>query len=116
MAAGIVQHQMELSHRHRNVLTEALVEGRKRYRQIIKEHLGLDIKGLEGKDEELTGAIEAIYQHLANWKEENRTKKTDHKLAGKLQDFKADRRLERNQDKADKKPAKEDPAIKPANW
>ena len=66
MDAALVEHQMTLSHRHRNMLTEALLEGRKRYRQIIKEHLGLDIKRLEEKDEELTGAIEAIYQELAN--------------------------------------------------
>jgi hypothetical protein len=89
MDAALVEHQMTLSHRHRNGLTEALLEGRKRYRQIIKEHLGLDVKGLEEKDEELTGAIEAIYQELANWKEENRTKKTNPKLAGKLQELKA---------------------------
>src|SRR5260370_30626560 len=110
----LVEPQMTLSHPHRNVLTEGVVEGRKRYRQIIKEHLGLDIKGLEGKDEELTGAIEAIYQQLANWKEENRTKKTNPKLAGKLQELKAERRLVRNQVKAVKIAAKEDPAIKPA--
>ena len=113
MDAALVEHQMTLSHRHRNVLTEALVEGRKRFRQIIKEHLGLDIKGLEEKDEELTSAIEAIYQQLANWKEENQTKKTNPKLAGKLQELKAERRLVRNQVKAVKIAAKEDPAIKP---
>src|SRR5258708_16415578 len=105
---------MTLAQRQRKVLTEAVVEGRKHYRQIIKEHLGLEIKGLEGKDEELTGAIEAIYQQLANWKEENRTKKTNPKLAGKLQELKAERRLVRNQVKAVKIAAKEDPAIKPA--
>jgi hypothetical protein len=59
MDAALVEHQMTLSHRHRNGLTEALLEGRKRYRQIIKEHLALEVKGLEEKDEELTGAIEA---------------------------------------------------------
>ncbi len=113
MDAALVEHQMTLSHRHRNGLTEALVEGRKRYRQIMKEHLGLDIKGLEEKDEELTGAIEAIYQELANWKEENRTRKTNPKLAGKLQELKAERKLVRDQVKAVKVAAKEDPAIKP---
>src|SRR5260370_17648736 len=109
----LVEPQMTLSHPHRNVLTEALVEGRKRYRQIIKEHLGLDIKGLEEKDEELTGASEAIYQELANWKEENRTRKTNPKLEGKLQELKAERKLVRDQVKAVKVAAKEDPAIKP---
>ena len=113
MDAALVEHQMTLSHRHRNMLTEALVEGRKRYRQIIKEHLGLDIKRLEEKDEELTGAIEAIYQELANWKEENRTKKTNPKLAGKLQELKAERKLVKDQVKAVKVAAKENPAIKP---
>src|SRR5258708_12617041 len=79
----------------------------------MKEYLGLDIKGLEEKDEELTGAIEAIYQELANWKEENRTRKTNPKLAGKLQELKAERKLVRDQVKAVKVAAKEDPAIKP---
>jgi hypothetical protein len=113
MDAALVEHQMTLSHRHRNMLTEALIEGRKRYRQIIKEQLGLDINGLEKKDEELTGAIEAIYQELANWKEENRTKKTNPQLAGKFQELKAERKLVRDQVKAVKVAAKEDPAIKP---
>src|SRR5258708_37588367 len=79
----------------------------------MKEYLGLDIKGLEEKDEELTGAIEAIYQELANWKEENRTKKTNPKLAGKLQELKAERELVRDSVNAVKAAAKEDPAIKP---
>ncbi len=34
MDATLVEHQMTLSHRHRKVLAEALIEGRKHYRQI----------------------------------------------------------------------------------
>jgi Putative transposase DNA-binding domain len=113
MDAALVEHQMTLSHRHRNVLTEALIEWRKRYRQIIKEHLGLDIKGLEEKDEELTGAIDSIYQEIADWKKENRTRKTNPELAEKLQELKAKRKLVRDQVKAVKVAAKEDPALKP---
>jgi hypothetical protein len=36
MDATLVEHQMTLSHRHRNVLAETLIEGRKHYRQISK--------------------------------------------------------------------------------
>ena len=113
MDAALIEHQMTLSHRHRNMLTEALVEGRKRYRQIIKEHLGLDIKGLEEKDEELTDAIDSIYQEIADWKKENQTSKTNPELAEKLQELRAERKLARDQVKAVKVAAKEDPAIKP---
>jgi hypothetical protein len=60
-----------------------------------------------------SGAIEAIYQELANWKEEKRTKKTNPKFTGKLQELKAERKLVRDQVKAVKVAAKEDAAIKP---
>ncbi len=60
-----------------------------------------------------TDAIEAICQELANWKEEKRTKKTNPKLAGKLQELKAERKLVRVQVKAVKVAAKENAAIKP---
>ena len=45
--AAQVEHQLTLAHKHRNLLTEAPLKGRKHYRQLIKSHLGLDTKELE---------------------------------------------------------------------
>src|SRR5208337_4634474 len=51
--AAHVEHQLTLTHRHRNLLTETLLKGREKYREIIKEHLGLDIKALEEQAKEI---------------------------------------------------------------
>ena len=36
-----MEHQLTLAHKHRNLLTEAPLESRKHYRQLIKSHLGV---------------------------------------------------------------------------
>jgi hypothetical protein len=71
--AAHVEHQLTLTHRHRNLLTETLLKGREKYREIIKEHLGLDIKALEEQAEEITTEIKAVQQEISDWKRQNRT-------------------------------------------
>jgi hypothetical protein len=62
--AAHVEHQLTLTHRHRNLLTETLLKGRIKYREIIKEHLGLDIKALEERAEQITTDIKAVQQDI----------------------------------------------------
>jgi hypothetical protein len=66
--AAHVEHQLTLTHRHRNLLTETLLKGREKYREIIKEHMGLDIKALEEQAEEITTDIKAVQQEISDWK------------------------------------------------
>jgi hypothetical protein len=70
--AAHVEHQLTLTHRHRNLLTETLLKGREKYREIIKEHLGLDIKALEEQAEEITTEIKAVQQEISDWKKKTR--------------------------------------------
>jgi hypothetical protein len=74
--AAHVEHQLTLTHRHRNLLTETLLKGREKYRDIIKEHLGWDIKPLEEQAEEITTEIKAVQHEISAWKKQNRTTKT----------------------------------------
>ena len=71
--AAHVEHQLTLTHRHRNLLTETLLKGREKYREIIKEHLGLDIKALEERAEEMATEIKAVQQEISDFKKQNRT-------------------------------------------
>jgi hypothetical protein len=64
--AAHVEHQLTLTHRHRNLLTETLLKGREKYREIIKEHLGLDIKTLEEQAEEITTEIKEVQQEISD--------------------------------------------------
>ena len=73
--AAHVEHQLTLTHRHRNLLTETLLKGREKYREIIKEYLGLDIKALEEQAEEITTEIKAVHLEISDWKKQNRTTK-----------------------------------------
>ncbi len=113
MDAAHVEHQLTLTHRHRNLLTEALLQGRKQYRQIIREHLGLDIEELESQANELTEKIAELKTQLAEWKKQNRTNKTNPDLAATLRQLSAERKPVFEKIKSVKKAAKEDAAIKP---
>src|SRR5271156_5322483 len=73
--AAHVEHQLTLTHRHRNLLTEILLKGREKYREIIKEHLGLDIKALEEQAEAIATKIKAVQQEISDLKKQNRTTK-----------------------------------------
>ena len=111
--AAHVEHQLTLTHRHRNLLTETLLKGREKYREIIKEHLGLDIKALEEQAEEITTEIKAVQQEISDWKKQNRTTKTQPDLSDSLRDLRTDRKPIFEKIRAVKKAAKEDPSIKP---
>jgi hypothetical protein len=111
--AAHVEHQLTLTHRHRNLLTETLLKGREKYREIIKEHLGLDIKTLEEQAEEITTKIKAVQQEISDWKKQNRTTKTQPDLSARLWYLRTERKPIFEKIKAVKKAAKEDPSIKP---
>jgi len=111
--AAHVEHQLTLTHRHRNLLTETLLKGREKYREIIKEHLGLDIKALEEQAEEITTEIKAVQQEISDWKKQNRTTKTQPDLSARLWYLRTERKPIFEKIKAVKKAAKEDPSIKP---
>jgi Putative transposase DNA-binding domain len=111
--AAHVEHQLTLTHRHRNLLTETLLKGREKYREIIKEHLGLDIKTLEEQAEEITTEIKEVQQEISDWKKENRTTKTHPDLSARLQHLRTERKPIFEKIRAVKKAAKEDPSIKP---
>ena len=111
--AAHVEHQLTLTHRHRNLLTETILKGREKYREIIKEHLGLDIKALEEQVEEITAKIKAAEQEISDWKRLNRTTKTQPELSARLADLRTERRPIFEKIRATKKAAQEDPSIKP---
>src|SRR6516162_1324780 len=111
--AAHVEHQLTLTHRHRNLHTETLMKGREKYRQIIKEHLGQDIKALEEQAEEITTEIEAVQQEISDWKKQNRTTKTQPDLSARLWYLRTERKPIFEKIRAVKKAAKEDPSIKP---
>jgi hypothetical protein len=111
--AAHVEHQLTLTHRHRNLLTETLLKGREKYREIIKEHLGLDIKALEEQAEEITTEIKAVQQEISDWKNQNRTTKIQPDLSARLWYLRTERKPIFEKIKAVKKAAKEDPSIKP---
>lgn len=108
-----VEHQLTLTHRHRNLLTETLLKGREKYREIIKEHLGLDMKALEEQAEKITTEIKAVQQEISDWKKQNRTTKTQPDLSARLWYLRMERKPIFEKIKAVKKAAKEDPSIKP---
>jgi hypothetical protein len=111
--AAHVEHQLTLTHRHRNLLTETLLKGREKYREIIKEHLGLDIKALEEQAEEITTEIKAVQQKISDWKNQNRTTKTQPDLSDRLRYLRTERKPIFERIRAIKKAAKEDLSIKP---
>jgi ribosomal protein L32 len=111
--AAHVEHQLTLTHRHRNLLTETLLKGREKYREIIKEHLGLDIRALEEQAEEITTEIKAVQQEISDWRKQNRTTKTQPDLSARLRYLRTERKPIFEKIKAVKKAAKEDPSIKP---
>jgi Putative transposase DNA-binding domain len=112
--AAHVEHQLTLTHRHRNLLTETLLKGREKYREIIKEYLGLDIKVLEEQAEEITTEIKAVQQEISDWKKQNRTTKTQPDLSDRLRHLRTERKPIFEKIRAVKKAAKEDPSIKPS--
>jgi hypothetical protein len=110
--AAHVEHQLTLTHRHRNLLTETLLKGREKYREIIKEHLGLDIKALEERAEEMATEIKAVQQEISDLKKQNRTTEIQPDLSDRLRDLRAERKPIFEKIMAVKKAAKEDPSIK----
>jgi hypothetical protein len=110
--AAHVEHQLTLTHRHRNLLTETLLKGREKYREIIKEHLGLDIKALEEQAEEITTEIKAVQQEISDWKKQNRTTKIQPDLSDRLRHLRTKWKPIFEKIRAVKKAAKEDPSIK----
>ena len=90
--AAHVEHQLTLTHRHRNLLTETLLKGREKYRGIIKEHLGLNIKALEEQAEEINTDIKAVQQEISDWKKQNRTTKTQPDLSDRLRYLRTERK------------------------
>jgi hypothetical protein len=111
--AAHVEHQLTLTHRHRNLLTETLLKGREKYREIITEHLGLDIRALEKQAEEITTEIKAVQQEISDWRKQNRTTKTQPDLSARLRYLRTERKPIFERIRAIKKAAKEDPSIKP---
>jgi hypothetical protein len=111
--AAHVEHQLTLTHRHRNLLTETLLKGREKYREIINEHLGLDIKALEKQAEEITTEIKGVQQEISDWKKQNRTTKIQPDLSGRLRYLRTERKPIFEKIRTVKKAAKEDPSIKP---
>jgi hypothetical protein len=111
--AAYVEHQLTLTHRHRNFLTETLLKGREKYREIIKEHLGLDIKALEEQAEKITTEIKAVQQEISDWKKQNRTTKIQPDVSDRLRYLRTERKPIFEKIRAVKKAAKEDPSIKP---
>ena len=110
--AAHVEHQLTLTHRHRNLLTETLLKGREKYREIIKEHLGLDIKALEERAEEMATEIKAVQREISDLKKQNRTTEIQPDLSDRLRDLRAERKPIFEKIMAVKKAAKEDPSIK----
>jgi hypothetical protein len=111
--AAHVEHQLTLTHRHRNLLTETLLKGREKYREIINEHLGLDIKALEKQAEEITTEIKGVQQEISDWKKQNRTTKIQPDLSDRLRYLRTERKPIFEKIRTVKKAAKEDPSIKP---
>ena len=110
--AAYVEHQLTLTHRHRNLLTETLLKGREKYREIIKEHLGLDIKALEEQAEEIATEIKAVQQEISDLKKQNRTTKIQPDLSDRLRHLRAEGKPIFEKISAVKKAAKEEPSIK----
>ena len=111
--AAHVEHQLTLTHRHRNLLTEIILKGREKYREIIQEYLGLDIKALGDKAEEITTEIKAVHQGISDWKKQNRTTKAQPDLSDSLRHLRTIRKPIFEKIRAVKKAAREDPSIKP---
>ena len=112
--AAHFEHQLTLTHRHRNLLTETLLKGREKYREIIKEHLGLDIKALEEQAEKITTEIKGVQQEISDWKKQNRTTKIQPDLSDRLRYLRTERNPIFEKIRTVKKAAKEDPSIKPS--
>jgi len=111
--AAHVEHQLTLTHRHRNLLTEIILKGREKYREIIQEHLGLDIKALGDKAEEITTEIKAVHQGISDWKKQNKTTKAQPDLSDSLRHLRTIRKPIFEKIRAVKKATREDPSIKP---
>lgn len=69
--AAHYEHQLTLTHRHRNLLTEILLKGRETYRGIINKSLGVDIKELQDKADKITTEIGTVKQEIGDWKKKN---------------------------------------------
>ena len=109
--AEAVQQQISLTHEHRNLLTEILLEGRKAYRALIAERCGVDLSDLEDKREALLDEAKTLKAQINQWKIQERTRKTNPDLAAKLKGLRKNLKLIKEKIKEVKTKAKLDPEL-----
>jgi hypothetical protein len=106
-----IQLQLSLSHEHRNKLTELVLANRKVYRQLVKNHCGVDLEALETQRDAILSEITELKTAINQWKMEERTRKTNPELATKLKELSAQLKPIREAIKEVKTRAKEDPEL-----
>jgi hypothetical protein len=109
-----IQLQLSLSHEHRNKLTELVLANRKVYRQLVKNHCGVDLEALETQRDAILSEITELKTAINQWKMEERTRKTNPELATKLKELSAQLKPIREAIKEVKTRAKEDPELESA--
>jgi Putative transposase DNA-binding domain len=78
--AALFEHQLTLSHRHRNKLTEIYLQTRQAFRQTRQQLLGEDLDELEQQAKEIEEQKDQVKEEINKWKTDNRSKKVPQEL------------------------------------